>query len=556
MPLYYRGLHICFATLLLAANQPGAAQSVPDAGRLLEQIRPALSLPRFDAPKIQIEERVGNDSSDGVRIRLSRLRISGATRFDQAELQSLVTDAEGQDLSLGELQQLAARLTGHYRSRGFFLARAYLPAQEINNGEVEIAILEGRLGQIDINNSAGVIGAALAPLTQLLRGDLAHDATLERNLLLLSDVPGVEVQSTLKPGLTLGASDLLVDVTDGRAITGSLDLNSFGDRFSGQYRLGGVIDLNNPWHLGDQMSLRIMTSDEQMSYLRAAYQLPINALGTRIGVAGSEMHYRLGGTVASLNAHGEARTGSVYLLHPFVRSRRANLRGELQYDRKSLGDRIAATSTVVEKTLDNWTVGISGDFLDEWGGGGANSFSLSHTAGELALDSETAALDSATARSADRFGKFSLSWLRQQRVTDAASLYFSATGQFASKNLDSSEKISLGGANGVRAYPQGEAAGDEGYLLTLETRYQLPLDLPGQWQLTAFVDHGQVSINKNTWAASSNTRRLRGVGVGLNVMQLDGWRIKASLAWTGGTEMPPSDEGRSSRGWIQVIKSI
>jgi hemolysin activation/secretion protein len=50
-------------------------------------------------------------------------------------------------------------------------------------------------------------------------------------------------------------------------------------------------------------------------------------------------------------------------------------------------------------------------------------------------------------------------------------LYASFSGQRASKNLDSSEEFFLGGPNGVRAYPQGEGAGDEGWLSRLELRH-------------------------------------------------------------------------------------
>jgi len=409
---------------------------------------------------------------------------------------------------------------------------------------------------VHITNSAGVKGAALAPLAALRPGEATRDATLERNLLLLSDLPGVEVQTTLKPGATLGASDLLVDVAPGRRLGGSIDFNSFGDRYSGQYRLGGTVNLNNPLLVGDQASVRLMTSDAGMRYLRASYQLPINGLGTRIGVAASDMSYRLGAKLAPLNASGEAQTSSLYLLHPFVRSRRFNLYGELQYDHKKLDDRIDAASIVVNKRLANWIAGISGDLQDELGGGGTNSFSLTYTAGDLRLDTVTAALDTATARSSGRFAKYSFSWLRLQRLTDAASLYFSGAGQLASKNLDSSEKLTLGGANGVRAYPQGEASGDQGYLLTLEARYIVPLAWPGIWQITAFVDSGQVNINRNTWAEGKNTRTLTGAGVGLNVTQSQGWALRASLAWKAGTAPPTSDVDRSPRGWIQLLKTF
>ena len=78
-------------------------------------------------------------------------------------------------------------------------------------------------------------------------------------------------------------------------------------------------------------------------------------------------------------------------------------------------------------------------------------------------------------------------------MTDSVSLYGAIYGQFASKNLDISEKMGLGGMYAVRAYPVGEAYADEGYVVNLEARLLLPKfsqRMPGQMHLIGFVDTG------------------------------------------------------------------
>ncbi len=542
---------LAIAVVLLSTA--AVAQQAPDSGRLLEEMRPAPSLPQRKAPEIRIEEPAPAKAA-GPRVPVTLLRIKGATRFSEAELHALVADSEGKELSLGELRQLAERITQHYREHGYLLARAYLPAQEVRGGEIEIAVLEGRLGQVTVDNEARLGGAALAPLSQLLPGEVVNDEALEKNLLLLSDLPGVEIRSTLRPGATVGASDLLVDVAPGPRIVGSVDADNYGDRFSGQYRLGGTIAFNNPLRSGDQAAVRAVASDEGMNYLRASYQLPVGPWGSRVGVAGSDMRYKLGETLAPLQATGEAQTGSLYVSHPIVRSRVLNLNAVLQYDHLRLGDRLGATDTIVDRTLDNWSAGVSGDFQDGVGGGGGNSFSVLYTDGHLGLDSTTQAIDAITARTEGHFGKLAMSWLRLQRLTDANSLYISAYAQIASRNLDSSQKFSLGGANGVRAYPQNEAPGDEGYLLTIEARHAMTLSWPGLWQLVAFVDTGHVTLNENPWSAAANHRTLSGAGFGLNVAQGRGWAAKASIAWRLTSAGPSSDVDRSPRAWLQAVK--
>jgi hemolysin activation/secretion protein len=543
-----------FAALVVAEAAAALAQQAPDAGRLLQDTRPVPTLPLRKAPKIDIQEPPAAAAADAQRIHVTSVRITGATSLPQPELHGLVADAEGKDLSLAELRALADRVTRHYRSRGYLLARAYVPAQEIVDGQVQLAVLEGRLGEVRIDDAAGLRGAALAPLRRLRSGEAARSDQLERSLLLLSDLPGLEVKSTLRPGATPGASDLLVEVGRGRRITGRVDLDNYGNRFSGEYRLGGTLDFNNPLRLGDQATVRALASDERMAYVRGSYQLPVNALGTRVGVAMSEMRYRLGRELAPLDAHGNAQTASVYAQHPLVRSRALNLSAQAQYDRLRLGDRVDATGTRVDKRLDVGTLAFTGDFQDPLAG--VNQVSVGYSTGHLKLDPVTRTLDEATARTGGGFTRANLAWLRLQRFGALDTLSVSMAAQFASKNLDSTQKMALGGAFGVRAYPQDEAPGDEGALATVELRHNLPASAAGLWQLTAFVDAGHVKSNRNPWTAAANSRTLSGAGLGAIATFARDWRLDASLAWKLGNTRAVSDTDRSPRLWLRLTGSF
>jgi hemolysin activation/secretion protein len=534
------------ALLLPAA---ALAQTAPDAGQILRDVRPAPALPVPKAPATSVEEGKPSSPGNGKHIAVKGFRVTGATAFAEAELLALVADAAGKELSLAELDELAVRITRHYREAGYLVARAYLPAQDATSGIIEIAVLEGRFGEVSVVNGAGLSTSALAPLDALTPGQAVRRQEVERSLLALSDLPGVEVKSTLRPGAAVGTSDFLVEVAPGPALNGSVDFDNFGNRYTGAHRLGASLFWNNPARLGDQASLRLQKSDGDFDYYRVGYQLPVGVHATRIGAAWSEMRYGLGKDFAPLDATGEARVGSLYLLHPFLRGREASLYGQVQYDAKRLTDRVGSTATQTDKTLDNWTVGVNGNFADGFGGGGGNSIALAYTRGDLGLDATTALIDAATARSAGGFSKWSASFQRLQRLSDTLSLSLAYAGQWAGKNLDSSEKFSLGGAYGVRAYPQGEASGDEGQQLTAELRWQVS----AAWQAQAFYDDGRVTINRNPWAAGNNTRHLAGYGVGA-AFAGGGFTLRAFAAWKAGTGKPASDIDRSPRVWVQAAR--
>ncbi len=375
---------------------------------------------------------------------------------------------------------------------------------------------------------------------------------LERSLLLLQDTPGIEVKSTLRPGASTGTADLLVDVHSAPLISGSVDADNYGNRFVGEYRLGGTLNLNNPLGLGDRLTLRAMGSEQDQRYGRIAYQLPLGPWATQVGVAHSDMDYQLGKDFEDLDAHGNARITSIFALQPLVRSRDFSLYGQLQFDDKRLKDDIDLFDQKSDKRARVTIASLTGNSRDTLLGGGVNSFALAWSQGRLNIDGAAAQrADDLTAGTAGRFHKLNPSLVRLQRLSERFSLYTQLQGQWADGNLDSSEKLYLGGAYGVRAYPQGEASGDQGWLANVELRYALN----EAWQLSTFADHGQVRLNKNTWIDEDNHRSLSGAGVGAR-WAAHGWQISAVAAWRLGNADAESDVSRTPRVWAQVVRAF
>jgi hemolysin activation/secretion protein len=146
-----------------------------------------------------------------------------------------------------------------------------------------------------------------------------------------------------------------------------------------------------------------------------------------------------------------------------------------------------------------------------------------------------------------------------QGITDTFSLYAGINGQFASKNLDISEKMGLGGPYAVRAYPVGEGYGDEGYVVNLEARQRLPKfsqSLPGDFTLVGFVDTGSVTLNKNTWPASAvpNHRTLSAAGFGATWVDYNNFSISAYWAFKLGNAVATSAPDKNGRLWLQGVK--
>ncbi|MGZ9115035.1 MAG: ShlB/FhaC/HecB family hemolysin secretion/activation protein [Brevundimonas sp.] len=542
---------------LLATGQNAYAQQ-PPAGGQLQQIPPA-TVPQRPAPDIRIERpELSMDAvAEGARIRVDALRVTGATLFTEAELVAATGFTPGRDLTLPELRNAAAQITHFYNDRGYVLAQAYLPAQDVVGGTVTIAVVEGRYGAIDLRNQSGVSDSvAGGVLNGLNRGDPVAIAPLERRLLLLSDIPGVVVHSTLSPGAEVGSSDLTVDLTRAPRIYGSLEADNAGNRYTGAYRFGGSINYANATGLGDLISLRLLASTEGLAYGRAAWQAPIG--DATVGVAWTHMQYDLGREFSALDAGGEADIFSVFASYPLIRSRTANLYALASFDAKFLNDEIGLVSQMSDKEIRAVTVGLRGDSRDGFGGGGWNAGSLSWTSGDLDIESPLErAADAMSAQSQGGFNKLQYAVSRLQTVSGPLSVYGSLRGQMATDNLDSSEKMELGGAYAVRAYPEGEAYGDEGYVATLEARLMLnqwTQTLPGQFQFIAFVDVGEVDFAHDPWFPGSNHARRSGGGIGINWFGPDDLIIRASYARRFNDQESTSGPDETGRAWFQIVK--
>ncbi|QVN15157.1 ShlB/FhaC/HecB family hemolysin secretion/activation protein [Burkholderia sp. LAS2] len=549
-----RPFHIaCLTGLALSLHGLAHAQvQVPNAGQSLrdvETLRPALPAPA--APDLAMpapSEAPSPAAAGGPRIPVSAFAVEGNAAIPAAQLDPLLADFVGRDLSFGDLQQAANRITTYYREHGYVLARAYLPRQDIEHGVVRIAVVEGRYGQIELHNRTRVLDRALRqPLASLQPGEIAHGNRLERSLMLLNEMPGVDAKGTLRPGAEPGTTDLVVDAEPGRFATGSIELDNFGDPLTGRYRATGSVDVNAPLRVGDRFSLRGLTSNTNQRYYRTSYQLPVGPASTHVGVAYSDMNYRIGGSLKDLRYHGGADVRSAFVTQPLLRSRRTSLDAQVVYENKHLRDVYGAFDVVNDKTVDLWSFGVSGNHQDTLGGGGRTGFSatlgIGHLSGNDPLDMDY------YVHTQGQFAKLNVSALRLQALGARFQLYTQFSAQLSSRNLDASEKFSLGGPYGVRAFALGAGSGDQGWQATAELRY---LVAPG-WQLSAFADTGRIQLSKQRWSRERNTVQLSSLGIGAS------WfgarhQVSVTAALPVGYADPVASATRSPSVWLQAAQ--
>lgn len=541
----------------------------PDAGQLLREQQPQRQLPVQLPKPEEINERPPLADS-GVRVTIKEFRFTGYDGIaTESELQRLLADDVGKSLGFSGLRELAAKVTAYLKRNGWFLARAYLPKQDVTSGIVEIAIIQGRSdGKLDIrpDKTVRIREQVIRDMaeTAVRPGQPIKEQQLERSLLLMNDVPGVSAKTSLEPGATPGSTDIRIDVSEGPLAQFALWTDNQGNRYTGGWRGNLMATLADLSGYGDQMTL-MTTGTEGLFQGRAAYSIPLTATGLKATVAYTYMQYKLIGDLASLNSKGDSNTIDASLAYPLLRTRTANISASLSYSFKALTDS-ANNATIRDKQLHSGTIGSNGDKYDTLGGGGYTTWNADVTTGSM---NEKIA-DIAITDTQGAYTRFNLGLARLQRVSERITLNLSYSGQLSLDNLDSSEKFNLGGPNGIRAYPVGEASGDEGHLFNVDLRYDIPLPAhSGTLQWSGFYDAGHISLHKHPWlnsvvtADNENGYWLQGAGTGLAYAYKSGYSIRASWAHVigdnpGRSVSGANTDGRSdqSRFWLQAMVSF
>lgn len=547
-----------FPALLLAvgflASPAAMAQTAPTSGELLQQV-PALPEPATPAPQLTIEQAGAPVATDTTPFPVQRIVIEGATAFDTATLHALVSEGEGTSLTLAQLNGLAQRITDYYRTGGYPLARAIVPAQALDAGTVRIQVIEARYDQVLLDNRGrigdGLLQATLAPLVP---GTPVTGAGLDRALLLLAELPGAQPRATLKPGTEVGTSTIVVQVDPGPAFSGQVSLDNAGNRYTGRVRLGTWLQVNNPLHHGDQLSIGALTGGEDLVYARLGYQTTLNGQGTQLGAAYSVLDYTLGGDLDALQAHGTAKVASAWLSQPLLRSRTTTLDARLQIDRKRLRDDIDSVAQQGQRHTTSWTLGLDGQRSDA---NGVTRASVDLVRGELEFDDAAAALaDAGTARTAGAYTRWTASLERLQTLTTHTRLLLALSGQGSGDNLDSSEQFLLGGPDSVRGYAVGALAGASGHLLTLELRHDLAWFETGRTEGVVFFDTGALRFNADPWTTDDNHVRVQSAGAGLNWSGPNQWSASLQVAAPVGGTPDAAGEDDKVRAWVRVTKGF
>ena len=509
-------------SILLATTLSLYAAPVPNIGDVLKEVKPPKVEKKKELlPPLQQEsEEYKKSFKDGRKIFIKSYSISGNTQINTKKLQSILKPYEARNLSFKEIQEIVSLITKTYKDEGYFVARAYIPTQNLQaqDGVLKIAIIEGNYGEFKLENSSLVKDSILQDKLDVTKTkEVIAIKDLQRALLLINDTPGVKVSSTkIAAGEELGSSDFIIGTQTTQPYNGYIVGDNYGSKYTGKHRVMAGVDINSPFKIGDKISLSALSS-EDMGLLngRVGYGFPIYENGLRGELSYSKTTYELGDKYKSLDALGNADSFVALFTYPIIRSNSENLNTYLRTSYNKMKDEIRTTLSNIKKNTVVSKVGI--DYLKNhliFNKYSQTKIDTSLSFGRLEFKNAVdKADDKKGANTNGNFSKINIELENNTLLNEKINWKNKIQLQYAlgNKNLDGSEDLSLGGINGVKLYPSGEESAENGYIYTTEATYTLPSYVEINSKIGLFYDIGKVKMSKDI--TNEKSRTLQDIGL-------------------------------------------
>ena len=445
--------------------------------------------------------------------------FKGNTVIAKEQLESITEPYIGQALELPLLESAAQAVTDYYRKKGYTLASAYVPQQDVKFGVVELAVLEGRIGDVTVSGNKYYSSSFIkGHFAQAMEENVARNESLERGLLLLNEYPGLKTSATLESGKSAGATDVHVMAQDKRPLHFMLDMNNYGFNNISRYRFGAGVEVGNVLVDGGTLTLNGIMGNHpnQLLFGMANYSMPIGVHGTKLVIGGSNGKFDVGAELAALKIRGRITTGDLAVIHPFTKSRFQNLLGEFGFSLKD--NKLTVLDNLIgDDAIRALKLGVNWDRLDLSGRWYASVYGFQGLGQFLGGMSDNS--PQATRQGADnRFTKATLATGRIQSLGHNVLLVVKGSGQITTGPVVVIEQMLLGGPDSVRGYQLGERFVDEGYTLSAETRIPFfPSLMPTalkETQGAIFIDYGAGRL-RNPSPGEQRSTSMTGTGVGL-----------------------------------------
>ena len=477
---------------------------------------------------------------------LKKVTFVGNTKISNRKLSKLTQDLIGKDVHLDDILDLTLKVSRYYQKQGYITSYAYLPVQEIEDGNVTIAIKESKIvskeaegykwGRIWYYNNVVMYGLA--------QDKVFNAKDLQGTMKNINNTPHIRAAASISKNENHD-TEIKLHVQDRFPLTMNFAWDDFGRNYTSRQRFTSVLGLENFLGFGDKIYGGTILSGRSTGAL-AGYSIPISKYGTRLSFDYSYSHVKLGGPYKSLGINGDATNYSLRITQPIKNTATQDIAGFISLDAINSSSR----SNLFRENLSDYRLrvlrtGVNGMFDDAKG----------RTIANIGVDLGTSGLgasDNLVNGQQSTFYKISGTLARVQRLPKKCLGIARIFAQYSPQALYSAEQMYLGGVYSVRGYQPSELLGDYGVVGSIELRTPIPgLDkiLPEKiknWsdkiKLAVFYDFGYTKEHKNLYGYPSNF--LHSVGFGTYINLTDAIYVQLGVGFPLGKKYYNEDSAR------------
>ncbi len=519
-----------FILLMFASIVHAHAQAPPGVFSPIPGIRPP-QLPKVSPGPAIPATPVPPAATENVTHAVTDVSVDGATAYPADRLAAITAGLVGPAVPQSAIEAARVALVNLYRNDGY----VYTAVSAIISGShVRFIVTEGHITSVKLDGDIGPAGVqVLRFLDHLIDVQPLDVASLERWLLLASDVPGVTVRSVLNPSTTEPGGLSLIAQVSRQAISGLATADNRAYQNTGPQEGLLTLDFNSFTAFGERTEAQLYTTfnDEQI-FGQASTEVFLGASGLKLKIYGGAGSALPGGPLQSIGYSGQTTVFGAQLSYPIIRARQQTLNALLSFDGldSTIQSTVGGVTTRGQDSLRVLRIGEDYALLDVLLGptrSASNGASIRLSQG-LPILSASSDGSADLPRLGERidFTKVNGQLTRTQILfapwpTANVAVQGTVAGQGSGDILPPEEKFYLGGAHFNRGYYFGQVTGDNALTTSVELQLNTPLPLPLATQVPldvnaqfyTFYDWGETWENSRLDA----NRVLNSVGGGVRL---------------------------------------
>jgi len=470
---YYKTIAILLTMFACPASYSQTIPSSADPARIKPQEPIITEAPSKDANIPEIPEYdqhiIMPKNASKISFTMKELDINGVSSFVEFDLLPIYEEYLNKEITLDVIWKIAADITKNYQNKGYFLSKAYVPAQKLKSDKVIINVTEGSVDKVEVDEKYAKKMVFNKLIKRLVDNKPIKDSDLESFILQINSFPGVEFNAVIEPSENEGMVKLSLQKVKNKKSSTSITVDNYGSRFIGPYQ--STLTYKNSFLPLHETTISLLASVpfDELKYISFAHELPIYP-DWKAQFSSNYVKSRPGFSLENSDIRSQYVEIGLDIIWQPIRARDMNLSFSFGINGKNVNGDILADEPLTRDRIRKTKYKINYDGSDRLRGYNYFDFGIEQGL-HLLGSSDIGESNLSRSGASPDFSKVTYNYTRIQVLPQKFTAIGRLSGQFAFEPLYSSEEFGYGGSLFGRAFDSSEITGDSGISASLELRY-------------------------------------------------------------------------------------